>query len=173
MTINVVNLVGYVGEQPDPYHLMEGKALCQFPIIVESGDKNSGSSPEKIDLELWNKAAEIAFIYVSKGDLIGVKGSLKTSDLSVQEMEETISEIVVLVEEIYLLEGEKTQLLFSSTLKYCILDKNDYDEYEYEDEEDYLSFYEEYKEYDTSVDYGYLGDMSDVYEHFHSLGDFE
>lgn len=172
MTINVVNLVGYVCEEPDPTYLMEGKALCRFSIIVESGDKNNESSSEKIDLELWNKAAEIAVIHISKGDLLGVAGSLMISDSSDQEMGETIAEIVVFVEEIYLFEGgQKTQLLFSSILKYSILD-NDYDEYE--DEEDYiLSVYDEYERYDTSVDYGYLNDMGDVYEHFHSLGCYE
>jgi hypothetical protein len=36
-----------------------------------------------------------------------------------------------------------------------------------------LVSFKEYEEYDTSMDYGYLDDMGNIYEHFHSLGDFE
>lgn len=79
MTINTVNLVGYAGNCPELLRFEGGKALCKFHIVVESSGDNGEAVLEQIDLELWNKTAEVAAKYVPQGRLIGITGSLKFS----------------------------------------------------------------------------------------------
>ena len=201
MTINTVNLVGYAGQHPNVRYFENGKVLCKFPVMVESGNANGETLFESIDLEIWNKTAEIAARYVPKGRLIGITGSLKFSSWLERKTGKIRSQPVILVDQIYLL-GAKVdnQPLPTSAQKgnqnsqYSAKSgsQNSYQEYydDYEDQEDsdqsYYSEYEEYdtsiqsyyseykyEEYDTSMDYGYLDDMNSMYEHFHSLGDFE
>ena len=181
MTINTVNLVGYAGQHPDVRYFENGKILCKFPVVVESGSANGQTLLESIDLEIWNETAEIAAKYVPKGRLIGITGSLKFSSWLDRKTGQARSQPVILVDQIHLL-GAKldTQPLPASTQKgnqnsesfarpgYRNSHQEYYDDYEHAEDPDqnYYSEYEEYEEYDTSMDYGYLDDMDNVYDHF-------
>ena len=118
MTINTVNLVGYAGQHPDVRYFENGKILCKFPVVVESGSANGETLLESIDLEIWNETAEIAAKYVPKGRLIGITGSLKFSSWLDRKTGQARSQPVILVDQIHLL-GAKldTQPLPASTQK--------------------------------------------------------
>ncbi|MBD2741876.1 single-stranded DNA-binding protein [Coleofasciculus sp. FACHB-1120] len=76
MSLNVVNLVGRVGGDPDVKYFESGSVKCKLTLAVNRRTRNS-DQPDWFNLELWGKTAEVAANYVRKGSLIGVQGSLK------------------------------------------------------------------------------------------------
>lgn len=76
MNLNVVTLVGRVGGDPDVKYFESGSVKCRLTLAVRRRTKNS-DQPDWFNLELWGKEAETAANYVRKGNLIGIKGSLK------------------------------------------------------------------------------------------------
>ncbi|CEJ42123.1 single-stranded DNA-binding protein [Umezakia ovalisporum] len=76
MSINIVNLVGRVGGDPDIKYFESGKVVCKLTLAVNRRGRKD-EKPDWFTLELWDKTAEVAGNYVRKGSLIGVKGSLK------------------------------------------------------------------------------------------------
>ncbi|WP_036480406.1 single-stranded DNA-binding protein [Myxosarcina sp. GI1] len=76
MGLNVVNLVGRAGAEPEIIHFQSGSMLCKLPLAVDRRSRNN-DKPDWFNLEIWGKTAEIAGNYVRKGKLIGIQGSLK------------------------------------------------------------------------------------------------
>ncbi len=173
MTINAVNLIGYAGKHPELLYFQSGKVLCKFDICIESSNSNGETVLEHIDLELWNKTAEVAAKYVPQGRLIGINGSLKFSNWK-DKLGRYRQQSVILVSQIYLL-GSKQDTFTNEPPENFVLTKDFNDnEYEYDDHD---SYYPEDNEYDNSMDYshfdddsmdcGYLVDMDDAYEHLY------
>lgn len=75
MGLNVVNLVGRVGGDPDVRYFESGNVKCRLTLAVDRPSKNRET--DWFNLDLWGKTAEIAQNYVRKGSLIGIEGSLK------------------------------------------------------------------------------------------------
>jgi single-strand DNA-binding protein len=76
MSLNVVNLVGRVGGDPDVKYFESGSVKCSLTLAVNRRSRNN-EQPDWFNLELWGKTAEVAANYVRKGSLIGVQGALK------------------------------------------------------------------------------------------------
>lgn len=76
MSLNVVTLVGRVGQNPDVKYFESGSVVCKLTLAVNRQTRNS-DEPDWFNLEIWGKTAQIAENYVRKGSLIGVTGSLK------------------------------------------------------------------------------------------------
>lgn len=76
MSLNVVNLVGRAGSDPEIRYFDQGGQVCKLSLAVRRRSRNS-DAPDWFNLEMWGKTAEIAYNYVKKGGLIGVQGSLK------------------------------------------------------------------------------------------------
>lgn len=76
MSLNVVNLVGRVGMDPDVKYFESGTVKCRLTLAVDRRSRNN-EQPDWFNLELWGKTAETAANYLRKGKLIGVQGSLK------------------------------------------------------------------------------------------------
>ena len=76
MNLNVVNLVGRAGANPDIKYFDSGSVVCKLTLAVNRRTRNS-DQPDWFNLEMWGKTAEVAGNYVRKGSLIGVQGSLK------------------------------------------------------------------------------------------------
>jgi single-strand DNA-binding protein len=75
-SLNIVNLVGRAGTNPEVKFFSDsGTTLCKLTLAVNRRVKDS--SPDWFNLEMWGKTAEVAGNYVTKGSLIGIKGSLK------------------------------------------------------------------------------------------------
>ncbi len=72
-----MHLVGRCGRDPEVKYFESGKIVANFAIAVNRNTSNRDEPPDWIDLELWDKTAEVAGNYVKKGSLIGVTGSLK------------------------------------------------------------------------------------------------
>jgi single-strand DNA-binding protein len=75
MTLNLVNLVGRAGTDPEVRYFESGKVVCNVTLAVNRPTKDD--KPDWFNLEIWDKTAEVAANYVKKGSLIGIQGSLK------------------------------------------------------------------------------------------------
>jgi len=76
MSVNIVNLVGRVGRDPEVRYFESGNVLAKFGLAVNRRTRNS-DQPDWFNIEIWGKPAEVAANYVRKGSLIGITGSLK------------------------------------------------------------------------------------------------
>ena len=84
--INVVTLVGRVGNAPEPKYFDDGKVVLNLSLAVkrkyhplERKVRNIKSGEEETDwfpLEFWGRDAEYVTSYVEKGARIGITGSL-------------------------------------------------------------------------------------------------
>lgn len=75
MSINIVNLVGRVGADPEVRYFESGSVLCNLTLAVNRPTKDD--RPDWFNLEMWGKTAELAANYLKKGKQIAVQGSLK------------------------------------------------------------------------------------------------
>ncbi|MEA5536017.1 single-stranded DNA-binding protein [Crocosphaera sp. XPORK-15E] len=76
MGVNVVNLVGRAGRDPEVRYFESGTVLCTLTLAVNRRSSKS-DEPDWFNLKIWGKTAEIAANYVKKGGLIGIQGSLE------------------------------------------------------------------------------------------------
>lgn len=79
MAINSVILVGRFTKDPELAQTQTGKSYCRFCVAVDKPAK-SGEHPEAnfIDCVAWGKTAEFICKYFSKGNRIGIQGSINT-----------------------------------------------------------------------------------------------
>ena len=115
MTLNKVHLVGRAGRDPDVKHFESGKVVCNFAIAVNRNTSNRDEPPDWIDLEVWDKTAEVAANYVKKGSLIGVSGTLKFDRWNDRTTGEERQKAVVRVDRLELLGSRKDNEASSSS----------------------------------------------------------
>jgi single-strand DNA-binding protein len=72
--LNRVQLIGYLGRDPESKYTPTGKRVTDFPIgISERWKDNSGELREHtewIHIEAWGRLAEICHEYLAKGSLV-------------------------------------------------------------------------------------------------------
>jgi single-strand DNA-binding protein len=79
--LNRVQLIGYLGRDPESKFTSSGKKVCHFSIAVTQRGKSSGEIKEYTDwfnIEAWERLGEVAQQYLKKGSLVYVEGRLKT-----------------------------------------------------------------------------------------------
>lgn len=76
MSLNVVNLVGRAGIDPEVKYFESGSVLCEVTLAVNRPTSRD-DKPDWFNLKIWGKTAEVAANYVKKGSLIGIQGSLE------------------------------------------------------------------------------------------------
>jgi single-strand DNA-binding protein len=106
MNLNVVNLVGRAGADPEIRYFDSGKVLCRLPLAVDRRTRNS-DQPDWFNLEMWDKTAEIAGNYIRKGSLIGIQGSLKIETWSDRNTGASRSRPVIRVDRLELLGSKR------------------------------------------------------------------
>lgn len=82
-SLNHVTLVGRVGKDPDLKRTQSGTAVCSLSLATSEKwkDKQSGETNEATEwhrVVFYDRTAEVAGQYATKGSLILVQGSLKT-----------------------------------------------------------------------------------------------
>jgi len=105
MGLNIVNIVGRAGRDPEIRYFESGKAVCNLTMAVNRPVKDS--EPDWFNLEIWDKTAEVAANYVRKGSLIGVQGSLKIETWSDRNTGASRSRPVIKVDRLELLGSKK------------------------------------------------------------------
>ncbi len=83
MSVNKVQLIGHLGQDPDVKYTQTGQAVCTISLATTENwkDKNSGapqSSTEWHRIVVWGKQAELCKQYLVKGSQIFVEGKITT-----------------------------------------------------------------------------------------------
>jgi single-strand DNA-binding protein len=80
--LNRVQLIGYLGKDPETRSTPSGSSLCSFSVAVSRRWKKSdGESKEATDwfnVDAWGRLGEICQEYLSKGRLVFIEGRLQT-----------------------------------------------------------------------------------------------
>ncbi|HEY3475861.1 MAG TPA: single-stranded DNA-binding protein [Anaerolineales bacterium] len=80
--LNRVQLIGYLGRDPESRYTPTGKRVTDFSIAIshrwrdESGETREHT--EWVNIEAWGRLAETCHEYLGKGSLAYVEGRLKT-----------------------------------------------------------------------------------------------
>lgn len=84
--INQVVFIGRLVEKPEIKELEDEKKVCYITVAVSRSFKNEDGEYDTdfIKCTLWNGIADNASSYLNKGDVIGVKGRIQTTN---EEME--------------------------------------------------------------------------------------
>ena len=80
--LNRVQLIGYLGRDPESKYTPTGKRVTYFPVAITNRWKDdSGETQEHtewVQIEAWGRLAETCHEYLGKGSLAYVEGRLKT-----------------------------------------------------------------------------------------------
>ena len=84
--LNRVQLIGYLGRDPESKYTSTGKRVTDFPIGIthrwrdaEGGEtRGTREHTEWVTIEAWGRLAETCHEYLGKGSLVYVEGRLKT-----------------------------------------------------------------------------------------------
>jgi single-strand DNA-binding protein len=80
--LNRVQLIGRLGKDPEGRFTPTGKKVAVFSMAVSNRwkgqDGATKESTEWVNVETWNRLAEICQEYLHKGSLVYVEGRLKT-----------------------------------------------------------------------------------------------
>jgi single-strand DNA-binding protein len=80
--LNRVQLIGYLGRDPESRYTATGKRVTDFPIAINHRWRDdSGETQEHtewVNIEAWGRLAETCHEYLIKGSLAYVEGRLKT-----------------------------------------------------------------------------------------------
>ena len=106
MSLNVVNLVGRAGTDPEVRYFESGSVLCTLPLAVDRRSRNN-DKPDWFNLEIWGKTAEVVANYVRKGSLIGIQGALKIETWSDRNTGANRSKPVIRVDKLDLLGSKR------------------------------------------------------------------
>lgn len=77
---NRVVLVGGVTRDPEVRYIQSGTAVCELGIAINEKEKKGNEWVESVtyvDVTLWNRTAEIAGEFLSKGSSVLIEGRLK------------------------------------------------------------------------------------------------
>jgi single-strand DNA-binding protein len=81
--LNRVQLIGYLGRDPESKFTPTGKRVTDFPIAITHRWKDeAGEAKEQtewVNIEAWEGLAEVCHEYLGKGSLVYVEGRLKTN----------------------------------------------------------------------------------------------
>ncbi len=81
--MNSVVLVGRAGQDPEMKYFESGKVKTTFSMAISRWDsKSKAEVTDWFNIELWDKAAEVAGEYVKKGRWVGIDGRLVSSKWS-------------------------------------------------------------------------------------------
>ncbi len=96
--LNQTVLVGRLVRDPELNETENGNKIANITLAVPRNYKNINGEYDTdfIPCTLWKGIAENAVEYCHKGDLLGVKGSLKTRKI---EQDETVRQVVEVVAE--------------------------------------------------------------------------
>ncbi len=79
--LNRVQLIGYLGKDPESRFTPNGKKVAHFSLGITQRWKSGNETKEYtewVNVEAWGKLGDIAQQYLKKGSLVYLEGRLKT-----------------------------------------------------------------------------------------------
>ncbi len=94
--LNHTILVGRIANDPELFETETGKKVSRITLAVPRSYKNMDGEYETdfIGCKLWQGVAESTTEYCKKGDLVGVKGRIQTSDYESSDGHKYVTEVV-------------------------------------------------------------------------------
>lgn len=84
MSFNKITLVGNLGRDPELRYTPQGTAVCNFSIATNEKRKDKTGDLQDVTtwfrVTLWNKQAENAAKYLTKGSQIYIEGRLRVEE---------------------------------------------------------------------------------------------
>jgi single-strand DNA-binding protein len=81
--LNRVQLIGYLGRDPESKYTPTGKRVTDFSIAVTNRWKSEAGETKEytewVNIETWGRLAEICHDYLEKGSLVYIDGRLRTN----------------------------------------------------------------------------------------------
>jgi len=105
VSVNVVNLVGRAGRDPEVKYFESGTNKCAGSLAV----RRTSELADWLDWEAWGKVGEIMGNYVRKGGLVGINGALKFDKWNDRNSGELKIKPVIVVNQMDLLSEKKQQ----------------------------------------------------------------
>ena len=79
--LNRVQLIGFLGKDPETRFTPTGKKACSFSIAVNrkwrSGEGELKAATDWFNIEVWGRQGEFCQQYLSKGRLVFIEGRLQ------------------------------------------------------------------------------------------------
>ena len=75
--VNSCNFIGRLGRNPETRYTQSGKAVASFSLAC-SEKRGGEESTEWVNVVAWEKLAEIAGQYLTKGSLVFISGRMQT-----------------------------------------------------------------------------------------------
>jgi single-strand DNA-binding protein len=87
--LNRVQLIGYLGKDPETRFTPNGKKVCNFSVAVsrkwKSGEGEQKEATDWFNIEAWGRLGEICQQYLAKGRLVFLEGRLHTDRVEDKE----------------------------------------------------------------------------------------
>ena len=81
--LNRVQLIGYLGRDPESKYTTTGKRVTEFSIAISNRwkdeDGETREHTEWVNIEAWGRLAEVCHEYLKKGSPVYVDGRLRTN----------------------------------------------------------------------------------------------
>jgi single-strand DNA-binding protein len=105
--LNQMVVVGRLVRDPELRETENGKKVSNITLAVPRSYKNSDGEYDTdfLDITLWNNIAENSVEYVTKGDLLGVKGRISSKSVEIDGISK--NEIVLVAEKVTYLSNKK------------------------------------------------------------------
>ena len=109
-TVNAVELVGWLGADPEMRFLASGTALCRFRVATKrpAGQDESGHREYQTDwtsVESWDRLAELCNNHLHKGSRVRVSGTLRTDSWTDKASNQPRSRTFVRAEDVLFLDA--------------------------------------------------------------------
>ena len=110
-TVNRVELIGWLGMDPEQRFLASGAAVCSFRVATKryTGRVESGERAVETDwlpVEAWDRLAELCGKYLHKGSRVRVIGNLQTQSWEDKKTGERRFKVVVRADEVLFLDAK-------------------------------------------------------------------
>ena len=108
---NLVQLIGRLTADPEMTDTENGKKVCKVNLAVQRGFKNSEGIYETdfIRCTLWDAIASRACEFCHKGDLVAIRGQIRTSNYTDQNDVKKYA-VDIVVEKLLFLSTKSNQL---------------------------------------------------------------
>jgi single-strand DNA-binding protein len=97
--LNRVQLIGYLGRDPETRFTPTGKKVCQFSVAVgrhwKSAEGEAKEATEWFNVEAWGRVGEVCQQYLSKGRLVYIEGRLQTDQYEQGGEKRSFTKVVV------------------------------------------------------------------------------
>ena len=126
-TVNRVELVGWVGAEPEQRFIPSGVAVCNFRVATNrlAGRNEAGErmlEAEWTTVEAWDKLAETCARYIHKGRRVRIVGSLQTRSWEDRESGQKRYKTVVRAEDVLFLDAPQESQDAAETVEQAVED---------------------------------------------------